>query len=97
MTLKELLDDWTDIDVTAYYLSCCIGVTDYDSSYKEFGRVKKIFWIKNDIGEMIYQMLDNLVETRILELNEIGNQYRWNKSFSGFWNFDDDLIEDKHL
>jgi hypothetical protein len=57
MNLKELLADWEDQDVSAYYLACCLGLIEYDSSFALFRESKHIFWTKNPTSEFLYETL----------------------------------------
>jgi hypothetical protein len=81
MTLKELLSDWEDPDITQYYLACCLGLIDYDDSFTAFRESKYIFWTGNKIQSMLYDMTESMVENRILEFDEDEIKYRWNQSF----------------
>lgn len=81
MRLKELLSDWEDPDITQYYLACCIGLIDYDDSFTVFRESKHIFWTGNKIQSMLRDMIESMVENRILEFDEDEVKYRWNTSF----------------
>ena len=85
MTLKELLGDWTDFDVSQYYLACCLGLMVYDDSFDNFRKAKGVFWSQNEIGNMLFEMLRMMVGTGILEFDEEEEKYRWHKSFKGSW------------
>lgn len=82
MNLKELLKDWEDQDVSAYYLACCLGVVNYDDSFAEFRKFKHIFWTSNTISNFLYKMLGKMSEAQILEFDEIKGKYRWNQKFN---------------
>lgn len=81
MTLKELLNDWEDQDICAYYLACCLGLIAYDSSFKVFREAKHIFWTKNPTSKLLCGMLEEMVEGEMLEFDDDETRYRWNKAF----------------
>jgi hypothetical protein len=80
MILKELLEDWEDQDISAYYLACCLGFIDYDSSFARFRESKGIFWTGNSTSDFLYKTLEKMLEIGMLEFND-DNRYRWNKEF----------------
>lgn len=92
MTLKELFSDWVEPDHAQYYLACLLGLMEYDDSFAVFRTVKSVFNTKNEMGTMLFEMMEKLVEGGLLESNEY-TQYRWNKSFDEYWN----LYENKKL
>lgn len=85
MTLKELFSDWVEPDHAHYYLACLLGLMEYDDSFAVFLKVKSVFNTKNEMGTMLFEMMEKLVEGGVLECNE-SIQYRWNKSFNEYWN-----------
>ncbi len=80
MNLSELLKDWEDQDVSAYYLACCLGLTEYNPSFEEFRKTKHIFWTGNPTGDLLYKMLQTMSEINILEFDDELGKYRWNQS-----------------
>jgi hypothetical protein len=77
------LSDWTDADAAAFLLGIALGLMPDESA---FGSAKHVFWTRNPIGEMLYGMLDRLVEHGVLEKRDEPDwQYRWNSSFHGSW------------
>ena len=98
MTLKELLVDWEDYDIASYYLACSLGIMKYDPSFAIFRFVKGVFMTRTDLGTMLAEMLDELAKQGILERNsEDDCQFRWNKSFTGYWDrFEDELQINSH-
>jgi len=51
-----------------------------------FGTARHVFWSSHPTGEMLYAMLNGLVEHGVLETrDEAGVQYRWRASFQGSW------------
>ena len=73
-TLKESTGDWTDWDCAAHGLGICLGLTP----------PRHILWSDHPVGRLLYLMLDQLVEQRILEKrDEPDIQYRWNPTFHG--------------
>ena len=81
MNLRELLEDWEDQDISAYYLACCLGLIAYDPTFKVFREAKYIFWSKNATSSFLYGMLEKMVEINLLEFDDNETQYRWNKTF----------------
>lgn len=78
MTLKELLSDWTDPDIAQYYLACCIGLMNYDDSFTAFREAKHIFWTGNETQSMLHNMIETMLENRVLEFDGEECKYRWN-------------------
>jgi len=82
-SLREALSDWRDIDVAGYALGIALGLMPPKPA---FGRAKHVFWSNNEIGTMLYAMLDQLVAAGVLEKrDEPDFQYRWNPAFRGSW------------
>ena len=81
MTLKELFNDWVEPDVAQYYLACLLGLMAYDSTLAMFKKNSSIFHVRNELGTMLFQILEEIVKGGVLESNELG-QYRWNNSGS---------------
>jgi hypothetical protein len=81
MNLRELLKNWEDQDISAYYLACCLGIIEFDDSFAIFRDSKHIFWTGNSIGDFLYEMLRRMVEIGMLEIDDDESQYRWNQSF----------------
>ena len=82
-TLKERIGDWTDWDGAAYSLGICIGLM---PDVGGFGAAKHVFWSNHPIGDLLYSMLDRMVEQGILEKrDEPDTQYRWSPTFHGSW------------
>jgi hypothetical protein len=86
MTIKELFDNWVQPDVAEYYLACLLGIMEYDESIPDFypAKVGGVFNTHNKIETMLFKMLEAMVKGGILETQEDGD-YRWNKSFKGYW------------
>jgi hypothetical protein len=75
MTLRESLQDWTDIDVAAWRLAQVIGVIGSD---KELRDIKWMFFSANPVGDALYRSLDELRMAGVLEKrDEPDFQYRW--------------------
>jgi hypothetical protein len=81
MTLKELLKDWEDQDICAYYLACSLGLIEYDESWTVFRENKYIFWSNNPTSEFLYEALRKMAEVQMLEFDDDETRYRWNKEF----------------
>lgn len=84
MTFKELFSDWVEPDIAEYYLACLLGLMTYDASLKYFWEVKSVFNTRNKFADMLFAMLEQLVEAGVLEENEY-TQYRWNNLFKESW------------
>lgn len=82
-TLKELLEDWTDADVAAFHLARCLGVMGPD--VPAMASAKHVFWSSNSVGDTLYQMLQLLVGTGVMEHDEEESRYRWSPAFKGSW------------
>ncbi len=81
---KQRLSVWTDIDWAAYELAASLGLMEESSAF-DFRNAKHVFWTRNPIGDLLFRMLDDLVEVGVLEKSEDGDQYRWNSAFKGTW------------
>lgn len=81
MNFRELLKDWTDQDIAAYYLACSLGLVVYDSSFTSFRETKHIYWSNNPTSELLYGTLQKMVEIQMLEFDDDETRYRWNKAF----------------
>lgn len=91
-TLKERFADWKDWDAAAYDLGVCLGF------WRDFGApagediwhgVKDIIRSPNALGKALYNFLDSLVETGMLEQQTPNDnkaaifRYRWNPNYKG--------------
>lgn len=84
-SLAERLHDWVDWDGAAYWLAVSLGLMRDEPGLFQ-GRAKHVFWSNNPVGDMLYAMLDQMVDMGILEKrDEPDFQYRWNPSFRGIW------------
>jgi hypothetical protein len=85
MSLRERLNDWTDIDCAAYELGCALSLIGEARSPFQT-RAKHVFWSSHPVGETLYQMLEMLADLGILQKrDEPELQYRWNPTFKGSW------------
>ena len=75
MTLKEKLNDWTDLDVAQYELSLVLGIFTPEQSFQS--ELKHVFWSNNPTGNMLYNMILDLVERGYLEFDEDEYRVRW--------------------
>lgn len=83
MTLKERISDWTDWDAAAAYLADCLGLIPATAAS---GAAKHVFWSKHPVGDVLYSMLERMVEQGILEKrDEPDIQFRWSPTFRGSW------------
>ena len=85
-SLKEYLNEWTDLDVAAYLLACSLGVMNPENGYAGY---KSIFWTTNPLADLLIEILEKLVGIKILEVRDKPDvQYRWNSSFEANQFFD---------
>jgi hypothetical protein len=83
-SLRETLADWTDVDIAEYELARAFGLMGEGVSFST--DAKHVFWSRNPIGTMLYDMLAKLAEVGVLEYRaEPDGQYRWNPNFRGSW------------
>lgn len=84
-SLKSSLKEWTEIDVAAFRAGVALGIIPPLSDEKEiynFGGKKWVFWTKNPLGTLLFDLLENLVRADILEKHENDDHlYRWNPDF----------------
>jgi hypothetical protein len=78
--LRKLLEDWEDQDTSAYYLACCLGLLDYDTSFENFRESKGLFWTGNLVSDFLYNTLEKMSGIGVLEFSD-DDKYRWNKEF----------------
>ena len=77
-TLKEHLENWTEFDYAQFSLGVVLGL--WPNTPKAFTENKWVFWTDNQIGNMLYGILEKMVKENILESNSDG--YRWkNENF----------------
>jgi hypothetical protein len=85
-SLKVALTDWVHADVATYYLACCLGLMkEEDGTLDGFREFKWVFCSGNAVGDTLWQFMDKLVAIGTLEFDEKGIKYRWNPSFQGEW------------
>ena len=77
LSLRDLLRDWEDFDVTKYYIACSIGLVKYDAEFREFRRLKHYFWTDSPSTEILNKILRELVNAGVLEFNPDEIMYRW--------------------
>jgi hypothetical protein len=83
-TLRETLLNWTDADIAAYHLALCLGLMSVDVDFAV--KAKHVFWTDNNIGNLLYQILEELAQQAVLEKrDEPDYQFRWNSEFVGSW------------
>jgi hypothetical protein len=81
MNLRELLKDWEDQDISAYYLACCLGLMNYDATFTNFRDSKHVFWSGNSISKFLYNSLNRMSKIGMLEFDGEKGFYRWNETF----------------
>ncbi|MCF6221861.1 MAG: hypothetical protein L3J65_12185 [Robiginitomaculum sp.] len=83
--LRHTLKEWTEIDVAAFHLGVALGIIPPLSDEKDiynFGGKKWMFWSENPLGNLLFDLLENLVKLDILEKHKGDNQlFRWNPSY----------------
>lgn len=83
-SLKDELGVWTDVDRAGFSLARCLGLMGPGSRFER--EAKYVFWSDNPVGNLLYEMLESLVEAGVLKRrNEPDLQYRWNAAFQGNW------------
>lgn len=81
-TLKRSLTEWTDADVASYYVAVALGVApDPGNEWDFWGGKKWMFWSANPLGEGLYQVLEMLTASEVLEKDEEKMRFRWNPTF----------------
>ena len=84
MTLKEKLQDWTDIDVAGFELAQCLGLMGPETKFAT--DAKHIFWSNNLVGDKLYDfLLKDLVQIGVLKYDDHKGKVRWNNDFKGSW------------
>lgn len=82
-TLKAALAEWADIEAAEYVLGLCLGLYSADANPRD---LKHVFFSNNPVGNLLHQILDELVANGILEArDEPDFEFRWNRSFKGSW------------
>lgn len=72
--LKDI-NDYIDWDSACYKLGLSLGIFT-----QPFLEVKHIFWADNPLGNMLFSMLEELVEQKILL--RAGWKFKWNKDWN---------------
>lgn len=84
--LREKLFEWTDCDIACFILAQSMGLMGEDVRFHL--EAKHVFWSQNSVGQALYDILVKLSKTEILEHRyEPDDQFRWNPSFVGSWEF----------
>lgn len=83
MNLKKELEDWTDFDGATFLIMQALNLIP-EGSWEE--RVldehrKYIFWTDNPINNQMFNLLQTLVKTGVLEYDHDKLAYRWKKEF----------------
>lgn len=82
-TLKERLKDWTDADLAMYELTTVLGMTPEfgtEPGKDPWNNLKYIFWSANPTNEMLFHLLESLVQIGVLEMSD-EPQFRWNQNY----------------
>jgi len=76
LNLKDVFADWLDYDVAGFRLGVFIGVFSRDQT---FSSVKRMFWMDGyPLGRMLVEMLECMVEAKVLLKDEDDLRYKWN-------------------
>jgi hypothetical protein len=81
--MESFFSEWVEPDFAQYFLACVLGMLEYEPSLKSYYRHSHYFLSRSEMGDILYQLLEEMVASGILETNEY-KQYRWNRNFSGF-------------
>jgi hypothetical protein len=72
----DRLSEWTDEDITLYYLACSIGLLRYKEDFSTFREAKHIFWTQNETRERLKKILDIILDSKFIEFDDDGCKYR---------------------
>ena len=81
--LKELLQDWTDFDRAQHALAVCLGLMPDDWEWV-LQNAKWVFWSSNPTGEILGDLLNDLVDLGVVEKDEDG-RFRYSRRFVAPW------------
>lgn len=83
--LKEALQEWSDVPSAQMTLAINIGLMTVGTNYQV--DAKHVFWSNHPVGNMLENVLKQLVQLNILEYRETpdDNEYRWNPAYKGGW------------
>ena len=59
VTLKERLQDWTDIDFAGYHVTVVLGLIDPEQAPFST-RAKHVFWSVHPVGDLAVKLLDEM-------------------------------------
>jgi hypothetical protein len=80
-SLRDVLAEWTDVDVAQFKLAQLIGLINANDS---FISTKWMWWSDNQIGNQTFKILESLVSLGFLQQrSEPDIQFRWDSN----WNF----------
>jgi hypothetical protein len=86
-TLKQALQDWTNIDIAQFHLAVSLGIMHPDVSFPT--QAKHVFWTNNTTGNALYDIMEALTSANVLQKrDEPDFQYRWDPNFKGSWEKD---------
>lgn len=78
--LRERLAEWTDMDFAQFELGVCLGLfEDGDDSLR---KNREVFDTNNVLGHTLYSILIQLKLLGMLETEDDGLKFRWNKTFT---------------
>ncbi len=78
-TLKESLQDWSDIDTSMMHLAHALGMLEPQESGPKW-----MYWSANPAGDVLGEILASLQKIGVLEFREDGptdEQFRWNPNY----------------
>lgn len=81
MTLRELLQDWTDMDYAAHKLAIHLGVIPVTGLTEFATKYKWLYWTNNPVSKSLYDSLSAMAAANILVFDEDLMKYKWNEDF----------------
>ena len=75
-TLKDRLQNWTDIDVAEFLLGATLGL--WEDTQENFAvKYKHVFWSVNPLGGHLHEILMGLADLDIVEYDGEELRIRW--------------------
>lgn len=79
MNSLERLNEWTDLDIAMHELAILTGII--NDEFSNFAKYKKIYWTDNEHSRFLDKILKNLIEFKILEIDEYEEKVRRNPEY----------------
>ena len=80
-SLKVALREWTDADVALYEIGCALGLFPKGDPLGFPVKYKFHCCSRTDLGDMLGDILDSMIEQKILLWNENEIQVKWNEEY----------------